>query len=124
MNQLKITDEKKIGKGQSVKFRFIRGGKYVDGFVSRWQGKLVAYENKCQHLPVSLDYGDNQFFSRDGVHLICQTHGALYEPSTGLCVRGPCEGESLQPLQIEVKDGSVWLLEKYDPGTEMVEIDE
>ena len=108
---MKIADEADLVEGSSVKFRFIRRGKYVDAFVVRFQGNLLAFENKCRHLPVSLDYGDNQFFSRDGKHLLCQTHGALYEPKSGLCVRGPCEGESLFPLKLNVRDGSIWLVE-------------
>lgn len=108
---MKIADESEITEGASVKFRFTRHGKFVDGFVARFRGELIAFENKCRHLPLSLDYGDNQFFSRDGKHLICQTHGALYEPASGLCVRGPCEGERLKPLKIAVRNGAVWLAE-------------
>ena len=26
-------------------------------------GKLFAYENTCRHIPISLDYGDNRFFT-------------------------------------------------------------
>ncbi len=108
---MKIADERDIPERGSLKFRFERNGKYIDAFVARFKGALIAFENKCQHLPLSLDYGDNQFFSRDGKHLICQTHGALYEPTSGLCVRGPCEGESLIPLKIEIRNGAVWLAE-------------
>ncbi|MDB6027878.1 MAG: Rieske (2Fe-2S) domain protein [Verrucomicrobiales bacterium] len=106
---MKIVGESEVAEGKSVKFRFERKGKYVDGFVARFQGELVAFENKCRHLPLSLDYGDNQFFSRDGKHLICQTHGAIYEPISGLCVRGPCDGESLKPIKIEIRNGAIWL---------------
>jgi nitrite reductase/ring-hydroxylating ferredoxin subunit len=106
---VKIAEAKEIPERGTVKFRFIRNGKYVDAFVVRFGGGLVAFENKCQHLPLSLDYGDNEFFTRDGNHLICQNHGALFEPQTGLCVRGPCEGDSLDPIRIEIRDGAVWL---------------
>lgn len=105
--QLALAEE--VREGQAIKFHFVRDGKSVPGFLARFQGQLVAYENRCRHLPLGLDYGDNQFFSRDGAHLICQTHGALYDPLNGLCVRGPCQGESLKPLPIEVAEGIVWL---------------
>jgi nitrite reductase/ring-hydroxylating ferredoxin subunit len=108
---VKIADETEIAEGSSIKFRFVREGKYVDGFIARFKGELVAFENKCRHIPLSLDYGDNQFFARDGKHFLCQTHGALYDPLSGLCVRGPCEGESLKPIQFEIRDGAVWLNE-------------
>jgi len=81
-----------------------------DGFVANFDGRFVAYENRCRHLPLTLDYADNRFFTTDGRHFICQTHGATYEPLTGLCIRGPCPGASLQPLAIKVRDDAVWLV--------------
>ena len=35
----------------------------------------------------------------DRRHLLCHAHGAIYRPSDGLCVSGPCVGASL--LRIE-----------------------
>lgn len=81
-----------------------------DGFVANFDGNFVAFENVCRHIPVTLDYADGRFFTTDGRHFICQTHGATYEPLTGVCVRGPCTGASLKPLTIEVRDGAVWLV--------------
>lgn len=71
-------------------------------------GTLRAYLNRCRHLPVPLDGGSRQFLSRDGEHLLCGTHGALYRLDDGFCVEGPCEGESLIALPITVgPDGAV-----------------
>ncbi len=100
-----------LSNGRAVKFQVVRKGRNVSAFVAQFQGEIIAYENVCQHLPLPLDYGDKQFFSRDGRHLLCQTHGAIYEPLSGLCVRGPCEGDSLKKIKVEVRDGAVWLLE-------------
>ena len=87
----------------------LRGDRSLEGFAGRYKGKLFAYENTCRHLPISLDYGDNRFFNTEGEALICQTHGAVYEPDTGLCTRGPCAGASLFPLEIVEGEGTVWL---------------
>ena len=103
------TDE--LSEGQTISFHFVRAGKKVSAFVARFQGQYLAYENVCRHLPVSLDYGDDRFFTRDGRHFLCQTHGAIYEPISGLCVRGPCEGDSLEKLSIELRDGVIHLVE-------------
>ena len=81
-----------------------------EGFVANFRGKLVAYENTCRHLALPLDYADNRFFTGDGKFFICQSHGATYEPLTGLCVRGPCPGASLKALAVEIKKDAVWLL--------------
>jgi nitrite reductase/ring-hydroxylating ferredoxin subunit len=39
--------------------------------------------------------------------LRCYTHGALYEFATGLCIDGPCKGESLYRLPVRVDRGEV-----------------
>ena len=82
-----------------------------DGFLVYFQGKPYAYRNKCQHLHVTLDMDDNDFFTLDDQLLCCKTHGALYQPDTGYCVGGPCAGESLEKLEIEIKSGAVYLKE-------------
>jgi nitrite reductase/ring-hydroxylating ferredoxin subunit len=110
VDRIKIARADEVAEGKAVKFSFQRdGGRLTEGFLARYQGQLVAYENRCRHLPVSLDFYSGNFFSPDGQSFICQNHNAIYEPLTGLCVRGPCEGQSLKALEIEVVDGDVWL---------------
>lgn len=99
-----------VPEGQTHKFATAHEGRPAEAFLLRFNGELHAYLNLCRHLPVSLDYDDNRFFHRDGHHLVCQTHGAMFHPSTGLCTRGPCQGQSLHRLNIEVRNGMVWLL--------------
>jgi nitrite reductase/ring-hydroxylating ferredoxin subunit len=106
---MKIARAQEVAEGGTLKFPFTRDGRSAEGFLARFQGKLVAYENRCRHHPVHLDFDTGRFFTPAGGHFICQTHNAFYEPLTGLCVRGPCEGESLKRLDIQVIDGDVWL---------------
>jgi len=110
VRKIKIAKASELAEGQTIKFDFVRDGKNKHGFVARFHGKLVAYENVCRHIPLPLDYADNRFFSRDAKHFVCQTHGAIYEPLSGLCIQGPCEGESLKPLKIEVRQEEIFLL--------------
>ena len=107
MKRQRIIAAKELKNGGTVKFEFERSGIKREGFVVRFKGKLAAYENVCRHIPMALDSGDGDFFTRDGTHIICATHGATYEPLTGLCIRGPCEGASLKPLAVETRDGFV-----------------
>ena len=111
MARIKIAAVADIADGATVKFSFTRGGRPMEGFVGRFKGELFAYENTCRHIPISLDYGDNRFFTNQGDALMCQTHGAVYEPDTGLCTRGPCAGASLFPLEVVVEDGVLWFEE-------------
>ena len=110
MTKSKIAREQEITEGATFKFKFPHRGRMADGFLARFEGKLVAYQNECRHLPLSLDFGNGKFFTQDGKNFICQTHNAIYDPLTGLCIRGPCEGQSLRALKIEVSEGDVWLL--------------
>jgi nitrite reductase/ring-hydroxylating ferredoxin subunit len=98
-----------LREGRTIKFHFRRDGIKREGFIGLHQGRIIAYENVCRHLPVSLDYADNRFFTGDGQHLVCQTHGALYDPATGLCLRGPCAGASLFKIDIELRDQKIWI---------------
>jgi len=112
----KIADLSALAGGQAARFEYQREGISRKGFVAHFNGRLVAYENRCRHLPLALDDGENGFFTGDGRHFVCQNHGALFEPSTGLCIRGPCEGLNLFPLKIEARDGAVWLVEEEALG--------
>jgi nitrite reductase/ring-hydroxylating ferredoxin subunit len=113
MGKIKITLKSSLKERQIFRFGFIHKSRHAEGILVLLEGQLLAYENKCRHLPLKLDAASNgQFFSSDGNHFICQTHNALYEPTTGLCVRGPCEGESLRKLNVTVEGDAVWLEEE------------
>lgn len=58
---------------------------------------------------MTLDWVENRFFDAAETHLLCATHGATYEPDTGLCVAGPCVGEILHALPVFVVDGAIWV---------------
>ncbi|HZV35701.1 MAG TPA: Rieske 2Fe-2S domain-containing protein [Verrucomicrobiae bacterium] len=110
MTRLKVARADDVPEGGTLKFAFTQNGKPAEGFLARYKGRLVAYENRCRHLPLRLDFPDASLFDRDGAHFICQNHNAIYEPLTGLCVRGPCEGQSLRALPVEIVDGDIWVL--------------
>lgn len=103
--EIELPGASALKDGESLTFGFRRDGVDYDGFVIRHAGKLRGYENRCRHLPLPLDHGDGRFFDPDGRHLVCATHGATYDPSTGLCVSGPCRGARLRSLPLVEKDG-------------------
>src|SRR3546814_15079106 len=68
-----------------------------------------AWLNICPHAGRRLDWAPGQFLkSREG-HLVCAVHGATFELSGGVCVAGPCRGESLRAVAVEVKGDDVVL---------------
>lgn len=86
-----------------VKFK----GRIVRGFAVSRGGDYFAYLNRCQHLPVTLDLNDNEFFTHDKKFLQCHMHGAIYEIDSGLCVGGPCQGASLLKLSLEEEEDEI-----------------
>ena len=68
-----------------------------------------GYLNACPHLGVPLEMVPDRFMNAAGTHVICRTHGALFEPATGYCISGPCAGQSLTPICIVV-DSEDWVV--------------
>ena len=68
---------------------------------------MYAYLNRCAHVGVELDWQAGRFFDADGMDLLCSTHGALYDPTSGACLGGPCRGGPLMPVAVEERDGAV-----------------
>ncbi len=93
--------------GSVKKFRLICRKYRVDAFLVNYQGTFHAYVNRCRHMATPLDFVRYQFLTEDGRHLVCLTHGALYEPDSGLCVEGPCKGLALYRLPVLVEQGEV-----------------
>jgi nitrite reductase/ring-hydroxylating ferredoxin subunit len=73
-------------------------------------GILRAYVNRCQHLPIPLDGGSGRFLTDDGNFLQCGTHGARYRLEDGLCVEGPCGGQALEALELELEGDGIVVL--------------
>ena len=68
-----------------------------------------AWLNICPHAGRRLDWAPGQFLkSREGL-LVCAAHGASFQLADGVCVAGPCRGEALSPVPVDVRDGAVWL---------------
>ncbi|WP_448227780.1 Rieske (2Fe-2S) protein [Pseudoxanthomonas mexicana] len=71
--------------------------------------EVRAWLNVCPHAGRRLDWAPGQFLkSKDG-HLVCAAHGASFELDRGDCVAGPCRGDALRAVQVQVRDGEVWL---------------
>ncbi len=108
--KIPIGSVKDFKENSSRKFEYILGKEKKEGFVVRWKGAFYAYENVCQHLALSLDLDDNDFFDYSEKFLVCKTHGAFYEPNSGKCVAGPPIGKTLTALKV-VREGDQLFVE-------------
>ena len=79
-------------------------------FVVRRGDSVYGYLNRCPHTGVNLEWLPHQFLDPSGGFIQCATHGALFRIEDGYCLRGPCAGDSLQPLELAVEQGTVFLL--------------
>ncbi len=71
--------------------------------------QVRAWLNVCPHAGRALDWAPGQFLkSREG-HLVCAVHGASFELQGGVCVAGPCRGDALRAVPVQVRDGRVLL---------------
>ena len=96
-----------VQPGAVKKFWLICQKYRLDAILINDHGNYYAYVNRCRHMPTPLDFVRDEFFSDDGRYLQCYTHGALYEFASGVCVSGPCKGESLYRLPVQVDRGEV-----------------
>ncbi len=105
----KICEVNELALGQTHSFQLELGELEVAGFVLNWQGQFYAYQNRCPHLGVNMDWAPNQFFDAEHRFIQCTMHGALFEPNNGFCIRGPCLGLSLTALGIVILDQIIYL---------------
>lgn len=77
--------------------------------VLRLGWNALAYENRCPHVGLPLEWQPDRFISADGAYLQCANHGALFEKTSGRCVHGPCLGRHLRAISIAVENGRVLL---------------
>ncbi len=99
-----------IPEGEARGFAPPQGG-FTGLFALRRGDLLRVYVNACPHLGVSLDWAPDRFLAADGSRIVCSTHGAEFRLENGLCTSGPCLGERLQPVMIEIKDGCILVAE-------------
>lgn len=104
-----------INGGRGVRFEASVAGCVVPAFVVRYGGRAYAYLNRCAHVAMELDWQQGMFFDFDADHLVCATHGALYDPASGACLGGACSGRGgLRALDVVERDGRVcWQPDDY-----------
>ena len=70
--------------------------------------KVRAWLNICPHAGRRLDWAPGRFLLSKG-QLVCAAHGATFETDAGLCVAGPCRGQSLRAVAVAVIGNGVFL---------------
>jgi nitrite reductase/ring-hydroxylating ferredoxin subunit len=95
-------------KGKALVFDVLHWREPARAFALRFEGRVVAYLNRCLHVPAEMDWQPGEFLDSRQEFILCATHGAAYEPLDGRCVGGPCGRGSLTALHVEERDGNVY----------------
>jgi len=75
--------------------------------LARRGNSVQAWLNICPHAGRRMDYAPGLFLVKDD-KLTCAVHGATFAlREAGLCVQGPCRGQSLVVVRVQVRDGLV-----------------
>lgn len=96
-------------KGRALVFAVLHFREPATAFALRFEGRVVAYLNRCAHVPAEMDWQPGEFLDAGREFILCSIHGAAYEPRSGRCAGGPCGRGRLTPIQIEeVADTVYW----------------
>lgn len=77
--------------------------------VVRREGQVYAYQNRCPHRGIPLEWQPDQFLDHSNSLIQCATHGALFLIESGECVAGPCNGQSLKALNCREDADGIWI---------------
>jgi nitrite reductase/ring-hydroxylating ferredoxin subunit len=106
-NRVVVARTGEVTPGHTKKFLLLIDGREEECFLVNFGGTLRAYVNRCCHVPMSLDWVENQFFTEDRQFIQCATHGACYVPETGECVSGPPCGKFLTPVALSIEGDQI-----------------
>jgi nitrite reductase/ring-hydroxylating ferredoxin subunit len=95
-------------RGRAYVWDVLEYGRAARAFALRIDGRVVAYMNRCLHVPTELDWQPGEFLDSERRFIICSIHGATYSPGSGQCVGGPCGRGRLQAVPVHEADGQVF----------------
>lgn len=83
---------------------FALAGQRHKAIVLRKDGDVYAYRDACPHYTggTPMAWKSDAYLNGAGTHLACHSHGALFDVATGACVLGPCLGQSLTRINLNI----------------------
>lgn len=72
-------------------------------FVVRHAGQVRGWRDACPHYgDTRLAWRKDAYLNADGSRIVCAAHGAQFALDSGLCTLGPCLGQSLTAVPVQV----------------------
>jgi nitrite reductase/ring-hydroxylating ferredoxin subunit len=103
-----------LERGRAIVFDVLHYREPARAFALRFDGQVVAYLNRCVHVPTELDWQPGEFLDAGREFILCSIHGAAYAAASGRCIGGPCGRGGLVRLEAFERDGAVWWLPTRD----------
>ncbi|WP_137283750.1 Rieske (2Fe-2S) protein [Halorussus salinisoli] len=97
----------------------IDGRRGTEFILWREETTVFAWRNSCPHKPeVPLDPGGGAIVTDE--HVVCHEHGARFKRGDGVCTSGPCQGKVLDEIEVDVRDGTVYLMDdRFEAGYQL-----
>lgn len=111
---IKVAPIEELPESGSKGFQLIDGQWLLDFFIVRSDSTYYAYLNQCPHTGIGLNWKPNEFLNSDGNLIQCSTHGAQFRIEDGYCLYGPCAGQSLKPIELQIQEGYFSILLNWD----------
>ncbi|MEP7313631.1 MAG: Rieske 2Fe-2S domain-containing protein [Pseudomonadota bacterium] len=109
-----LLDLADVADGGSRAFTLGEGEWPLRGMLIRDGDAVQAYVNRCPHAGHQLNFMSDNFLTPDRQLIICRSHDAMFDKASGVCVAGPCPGESLTRIAIVIESGKVKLAADVD----------
>lgn len=90
-------------------FIMLRDGEEEEIFVVRDGDDAFAYVNICPHRFLPLNWKPDVFLNFQKTRILCVVHAATFDLRDGSCMGGPCPGQGLEPIPLNVEDGVIRL---------------
>ena len=95
-------------RGDAFVFDVLHHGERSTAFVLRFEGKPVAYLNRCVHIQAEMDWLPGRFLDSEREFILCSIHGAAYNARNGHCIGGPCGRGKLTAIAVTEDNGDVY----------------
>jgi nitrite reductase/ring-hydroxylating ferredoxin subunit len=99
--------------GGAREFRFGPEAEPFRMVVLRSGERVFGYLNKCPHFGVALNVKPDQFTLFEHTYLYCCVHTAQFRFEDGYCEDGPCAGDSLTPVPVELDGERVCIAREH-----------
>ncbi|NRA23724.1 MAG: Rieske (2Fe-2S) protein [Oleispira sp.] len=76
-------------------------------FAVKKRNQIYIYQNSCPHLGIQLEWQPDEFLDIDASMIQCSSHGALFRIEDGMCLLGPCLGQSLIPVEFRINNAMI-----------------